>query len=223
MNRSLTVAAGLTGCLLSVASPAAAGVVIDDFDDDSVANNNGLPDTPTTYVIPSGAELLANTSDTFSGDFTDNGIDFTVTFTTNGGANWFFNVASGFFGSLGIAGGGAQINPGETFTVLFTSDVELTAFALSLADPVNFGNAGGGIELSSVDNDVTAAGFGPFIGDGPHALRGVTLDAETPLVFTAVGDEPFLFQSLTINAVPEPASLALIAMGLGLSAWRRHR
>lgn len=144
-----------------------------------------------------------------------------------GGTSWIDETATSmdFWRFSGLAG--QQVNIGVTRGVLAFDPVFSLYFGTTNADEALFLNDadwGGLLFLTVRDDEVPSAGPGgdpalvsyilPFSGLYTVAIGGFDSDTSGPYPYSAL---------FTIQAVPEPGTVALIAVGLIGVGWLRRR
>ena len=152
-----------------------------------------LSTTPTTFQLTDGGITATFTVDTADTD------------TANDNGNNFIASEGGFLGVQGGAGG-PDIGNNESFTLIFDTDVFLESVTLHDnqlrfydGDSIDFTAPGGGTTTSFP--------------------AGMQLTANTPLFVDTDGMRAE-FQQITVTAVPEPSSVAVLLAGLGLLIMR---
>jgi PEP-CTERM motif len=172
-----------------------------------------------TFAAPAQANLVTNggfEAGTFAGwtatgDTTFNGVQ-----CPGADASVYEGHCSAFFGSLDAAGGGiSQVvdvgGAGQYWDLSF-------AFQADGANPSGFSVTFGGQTLLSLTN--TPAGANTL-----YHFSGVTTGDNMTLAFNFIDPAGFLFlDAVSVSAIPEPATTAL--MGAGLAAmifWRRRK
>ena len=175
------------------------------------------------FTTNNGGFLDGDASDTSTVD----GVTLTAS-TTDG-------VFQSSGGGTGIEGSGEpnvandqfQVNTGEDFAFSFDTPGTLTGFTIRV-----FGDSAA-VTVSNGTESETATGFNTTSGLGPAVTLNYSLDfaAGETLSFASVGvgsggsngSQGYRIQSVTIDAIPEPASLALLGAGGVLMLGRRRQ
>ena len=203
--RALTVLAVLAACVL----PASAALVTFDF-----------------YTVPTGTFPFI--------DVTADGVTLRVDGFDNTPANANVNNA---YGGLGVIGSGSSaLNPPrERLTFRIINPGLFTQFSLY---SVQFGRGGGTLDGDDMARIAFPATALPSIDVAVGDLTGAVWMAGTPIGLTfphtnpqvsirAIGpteDDVFRVGKITLQAVPEPGTYALVGFGLiGLALIRRRR
>lgn len=179
----------------------------------SVNNPAAIP--VSTYTV-TGLDL------TSVGGGASETIAFNITYSQTGGSAVQFNG----FGNVSVTGGADnnQIDPGEALTATVSLNGGLTTFG----GTINLGLTQVQIGGRDSDEQFTITHQGGII-DAPEELNNLYAFASSSFVTLATVDTDKLndagnMQSftVTISAVPEPSSLALLCLG-GLLIARRRR
>ncbi|MEO0587761.1 MAG: PEP-CTERM sorting domain-containing protein [Planctomycetota bacterium] len=149
------------------------------------------------------------------------------------------SVGTGIVGIGVVGNGGTAINAsgGESITVTFDTDVLLEQIVLDgHANPDSAGVTLPGTGLFSVIGANTVNGNPPAgvtflsLNGGDQTVDDtitfgtpVQIDAGETVVFNNVGGGGYFIRSITVAAVPEPGSLALLGLGVAAVAVRRSR
>ncbi len=134
----------------------------------------------------------------------------------------------------------AQVSPDVGIVAagpLLLTDM-VTTFS-GLTGPANFGPGSATVADSSSGNDVVVAGFAPeillpsgYVSGDPLSdsatfnnttISGLGLTPGT-YIYTLPNDTlEVIVPSASVAAVPEPSTLSILAVGLGLAGWSRRR
>jgi hypothetical protein len=138
-----------------------------------------------------------------------------LTLSTSVFPNGVFNQTASGFGVN--ADGGTddsdEFDTNEGFTFSFDQAVRLVSLSVS-----SFG--GGSAALLAFDGGATIASISST---GVTALADTAVTANTLLRFTGTGTSPFSLDSLSVTAIPEPASAGYLGGFALLCALRRRR
>lgn len=206
------------GCVCFTALQASAAVVTFDFGNANTANNsqnggagNWTPFANETTPVGTSASL------------TISGLEMTINGVANGGGDDTWGINNQGIGIHTDAGSGAGSRRldgslGEAISFSFDQDVTLTSIRLGsfgLAEEATVAISGG----STIT--IVSANEGPQndFSLGGNAVSAGTLVTVTTSVPTGGG---VLFNEITVDAIPEPGSLALLGLG-GLLVLRRRR
>ena len=162
----------------------------------------GVPGETTQVNISSGGSVVANSFSANAGSEVNiSGGSVTGTIlTANNGSE--INISGGSFSDVGINGSaGSVVN-------LFGSNFLLDGLSL---DGLTAGEA-----FTILDRDVTLSGL---LDDGFDFSFDLNSDDD----FSGGGFEPGATLTVTLTAVPEPSSAAILLLGFGLAGMRRMR
>lgn len=179
----------------------------------------------SVYAAPSvfdfrdtNAGIGVNLDGQTTGSATVNGVTLHATLFPDG----VFNQTGSAFG-INAANGADdtdEFDPGEGFTFSFSTNVILNSVSLS-----NFGSTSrglisfnGGAEIATLTTQETSLG-------ATFVSAGTVLRFESNSPDTTLNSSDFSLDSLSVTAMPEPSSFALLGgvAALGLAAVRRRR
>ena len=172
---------------------------------------SGTPDLPTMTYSVSNLDL------TSVGGGASETIAFNITFTQTGGNFVEFNG----FGNVAVNGGNnTQVDPGEALTATLSLNGGLTTFGGAITADITQITIGGrsndeefNVETESGTTNWPTGAIGNQVALPPTSFATLT---------SVVGLGNIQAYTVTIDAVPEPGSLALLGLG-GLLVARRRR
>ena len=148
-----------------------------------------------------------------SADWLDPATGVTLTFTVTSGES-FNDTGNGL--TIRSTSSNSRISPGDSFTITFTLAGTIDSIGLRGNDD----STSTGFTVSDFDQSVSV----PFL-DGTNTVEpiGISFAAGEAVTFRNDDTVSMWFQSVTYTAIPEPASLVLLAAGGALMLNRRRK
>lgn len=202
MNPTRALGVALLCAGMAAVSPAAlSGPVSSEFGPNLVSNGSF-----------ENTSVLAGSGWTISGAFTGEGFDYDIDTNPADAQSGSHSFAGGAIGDLGFISQTLMTTPGNRYNIhLWLAN--LSGFADGTAIQVLWG----GSPVYSA-TDILGFGYNQIIID-PRATSASTVLA------VGLRDDSFFLNvdSISVRAVPEPATLALLLGGLGVAALSRRR